>query len=128
MGLAGRLRLTASSFEMRPDELQGSATLRWEGAASRLLPITQTGDYQLLVTGNGKRARLQLSTAQGVLQVDGEGEWRALEDGALRVQGTIAPSTPQPALDPILGALGAPRPDGRRNFNYQTRLPLPLRE
>jgi general secretion pathway protein N len=122
MGLSGRLRVTAATLEISKEALQGSAELLWEGAASRLLPIAPIGDYKLQVSSQGKRADLRLSTVQGVLQIAGQGEWRLFEDGTLRVQGTIAPSAPQPALEPFLNTFGPPQADGRRSFTFETRL------
>lgn len=126
MGLSGRIRITAATLEISKEALQGSAELLWESAASRLLPLPQAGDYVVQVTGQGKRAGLQIKTLQGVLQVAAQGEWRVLEDGALRLQGTIAASPPQPALEPILNSIGPPQADGRRSFTYETQM-TPLR-
>lgn len=126
MGLSGRIRITAASLEISKEALQGSVELLWENAASRLLQIAPLGNYKLQVSGQGKRADLRLNTVQGVLQIAGQGEWRWFEDGTLRLQGTIAPSAPQPALDPFLTTFGPPQADGRRSFTFETQL-MPLR-
>ncbi len=121
-GPTGRVRLNISTLELRKNELRGSADLIWEGAASQLLPVTQTSDYKLHMNGQGKHAIFRIETLQGILQVTADGEWRIFGDGMLRVQGTVAPTTPQPALDPILNNLGPPQLDGRRAFSFETRL------
>lgn len=125
MGLSGRLRFTSAALEITKDAWQGSGELLWDGAASRLLPITQTGHYKMQLDAAGKRANIRLSTLQGVLQVEAQGEWRALEDGVLRLQGTVAAAPLQPALEPVLNSIGSPQADGRRSFTYETQL-IPL--
>ena len=122
LGLSGQLRLTASTLELDKHALRGNAEIIWSNATSRLLPLTQTGEYRLQIAAQGKHATLSLSTVKGPLQVIGQGEWRALEDGAFRLQGTVTPSTPQPALDPFLNAIGPAQANGARAFDIVTRL------
>ena len=122
IGLGGRIRVTTTTFEIRKESVHGTVELLWENAASRLLPITPVGDYKLQLVGQEKRISLRLGTVQGLLQIAADGEWRLLEDGTLRFQGTLASATPQPALEPLLNAIGPLQSDGRRSFSYDTRL------
>lgn len=122
MGFSGRVRLTAPSIALSKEELQGSGELLWEDAATRMFPLNPAGSYNVQFTGQGKRATLSIGTVQGALRITGQGEWRPFEDGILKLQGNIALSSPQPALEPMLSALGPAQADGSRAFNYEMPL------
>lgn len=122
LGLSGQFRLSATTLELDRQSLVGDAEIIWSNAASRLLPLNETGEYRLRVSAKGKRATLTLSTVRGPLQIVGQGEWRLLEDGVFNLQGSITPSPPQPALDPLLNAIGPAQANGARAFNIETRM------
>jgi general secretion pathway protein N len=124
MGLNGRLRLNAASIEIGKDALAGSAELLWENAASQLLPANPAGSYRFLFSGEAKRLDLTVTTTEGALEIAAQGHWNALDDGVLKLQGTLAARAPQ--LEPFLAAIGTPQADGRRAFTYDLKLP-PLR-
>jgi hypothetical protein len=126
LGLAGQLRLSTDSVEFSADEIRGTALVRWEAAASNLLSVKPAGNYRLQLDGRDKAVQLKLSTEQGTLLVSANGAWQMFGDGGLQVQGTVTTATPQPALEPMLNALGPPQADGQRSFNYTTRLTNPL--
>jgi general secretion pathway protein N len=124
LGLTGRLRASAASFALSTDEIRGAAELRWDAAASQLLPVSPAGDYRAQIDADGKFARVRITTEQGSINVQGDGEWRPFEDGSLRLQGTVASATAHPLLETMLNTVGPMQPDGRRPFNYQIRVPL----
>ncbi len=121
MGLGGHLRVNAPMIELRKDALQGSAELLWENAASQLLPVNPAGSYKLQANGEGKRLALIITTVQGTLQVAAQGSWNLLDDGALKLQGSLAAAGSQPALEPLLNSIGPAQADGRHTFNYETQ-------
>jgi hypothetical protein len=121
-GLSGRLQLSAETLEIEQNEIHGDAELVWSDAASRLLPVEKIGTYRLQLTGEGKRIALAVSTVQGVLQIAGKGEWRLFDDGMMRLNGSVSPNSPLPALEPMLSAIGPAQMGGARAFNFETRL------
>jgi hypothetical protein len=122
VGLSGRLELTADTLEIQQNDVRGSAELIWSDAASRLVPVEKIGTYRLQMTGQGKQVALVISTIRGVLRINGNGEWRLFDDGLLRVNGDISPTSPQPSLEPMLNSIGPLRSDGARVFKFETRL------
>jgi hypothetical protein len=122
LGLSGTMRLTAPTFELTPDGIEGKADILWQGASSRLLQLPSTGDYNVQLTGREKRIEFQVNTVKGDLQISAQGDWRAMDDGVLRVQGTIWTATPQPQLEPMLNAIGPAQADGRRHITQELRL------
>lgn len=78
--------------------------------ASRLSPLPTMGSYRVTIQG-GETVKLQLSTLQGALQLNGQGEWIA---NRLRFQGeaTAAPEGVD-SLSNLLNILG--RRDGARS-------------
>ena len=122
MELSGQFRLAIPAVEISKTGVSGSAELLWNNAASRLLPLQPAGDYKLQINAQETRADLRLSTLQGMLQVNGQGEWRFIGDGALRVQGNIATTSPQPTLDPLLNTIAPVQPDGKHAFTSEVRL------
>jgi hypothetical protein len=69
-------------------QCQGSADLRWFGAASDLLEGRVLGDYQALLLGNGEHIDFQWDTLQGNVRTKGDGRWQG--QGTPRLSGTIS--------------------------------------
>jgi hypothetical protein len=120
----GRLRLTTPALDIGADGVHGTATLAWDEAGTGLPNLSQLGDYQVQANAQGERAELRVSTSKGMILANGEGDWRLLGDGLLRVQGTLRLSAPLPQVEAMLQALYPKQPDGSHAFNFETRLPL----
>lgn len=69
-------------------QCQGSADLRWFGAASDLLEGRVLGDYQVLLLGNGEHIDFQWDTLQGSVRTKGDGRWQG--EGTPKLSGTIS--------------------------------------
>lgn len=83
--------------------VEGNATLALDGVSSRLSTLDVLGSYRLALTG-GDVARIVMSTANGPLQLSGNGEWAA---GGLRFRGEAraAPGS-ETALNNLLNLIG----------------------
>ena len=73
------------SWQRRCD---GSADLRWFGAASDLLEGRVFGDYQVLLLGNGDDIEFHWDTLQGSIRTKGDGRWNVR--GTPSFAGTIS--------------------------------------
>ena len=84
---------------------QGQAELRLQQLATRLATLRPLGNYRVQLQGTGGDAlAIQLSTPEGALQLQGQGE---LKNGHVRFEGeaSAAPDT-QDALSNLLNVLG----------------------
>lgn len=103
----GQLMLSSQALrlDLRAGQVQveGSAQLDVLDLSSRLSTLQPLGSYRLRVEG-GTETRLSLTTLDGKLQLQGEGQWIG---GRLRFQGQ-AQATPQdePALSNLLNIIG----------------------
>ncbi len=88
-GWRGEVDLQATSFGCTwVGHCAGRASLLWNGASTDLLPGWRLGDYRLTTEGvPGKSLRFRIRTVEGLLRIEGEGDWGA--DGALSFQGTV---------------------------------------
>ena len=93
--------VSSQSFNMT-----GDATIDLQSLGSRLTTINPLGSYQLQVHG-GHTPTVQLSTLEGVLQLEGQGEWLGQR---LRFNGEAKASAGnEDALFNLLGVLGQRR-------------------
>lgn len=76
--------------------LQGSATLELQNLGSALSTIRPMGHYRLNLQA-AQQPQVTLSTIEGALQIQGQGQWRA---GRWYFQGQ---ANTEPALEPALG-------------------------
>jgi general secretion pathway protein N len=94
-------------FSTRSVRSTGSATLQVRDAASRLSTVRPMGSYQLtwMSAGDGGRdATLSLTTREGALLLQGQGQWVA---GRLRFEGDAQASPGrEEALANLLNILG----------------------
>jgi hypothetical protein len=121
-GVSGDVHVSASSLDITRDGIAGNATVNATNAASRMLPVAPLGDYRLVLTGRGKRVLLELATERGAVQLAGNGEWRALDDGMLHMEGTILNATAQGQLENMLNLMGPAQTDGKHHFRFDQRL------
>lgn len=108
--LSGSMVLSAQglSFESVQGRMvvRGQADLALRQVASRMSTLPVLGDYHLRVQGDprGQTATLQLRTAQGALQLSGEGQWVA---SRLRFNGQAAAAPgSEAALNNLLNIIG----------------------
>ncbi|MSQ56667.1 MAG: type II secretion system protein N [Limnohabitans sp.] len=96
-----QLSMSAQSFNMT-----GDATIDLQSLGSRLTTTNPLGSYQLQVHG-GQTPTVQLSTLEGVLQLQGQGQWLGQR---LRFNGEAkAAEGNEDALFNLLGVLGQRR-------------------
>ena len=76
--------------------VQGAATLELQNLGSALSTVRPMGHYRLNLQA-AQQAQVTLSTVEGALQMQGQGQWRA---GRWRFQGQ---ASTEPALEPALG-------------------------
>lgn len=104
----GELRLTPQAlvWHGRPGQWQmsGQVELDWYRFSSRLATIQPLGNYRVLIQGDGPSTKVQLRTLQGVLQLQGEGDW---QNGHLQFSGEAqAEKDAETALSNLLNVLG----------------------
>ena len=109
--LGGQLQLASSGLRLQSVagqlRLAGDLQLQIRGASSRLSALPTLGSYQLLLQGSGQggdATRLQLSSLEGPLQLNGEGQWTGAR---LRFRGTAQAADGQDsALANLLNIIG----------------------
>ena len=109
--LGGQLQLASSGLRLQSVagqlRLAGDLQLQIRGASSRLSALPTLGSYQLLLQGNGQggeATRLQLSSLEGPLQLNGDGQWTGAR---LRFRGTAQAADGQDsALANLLNIIG----------------------
>ena len=102
-----QLRTQQLGLSQQADQLawQGQAELQLQQLATRLATLRPLGNYRVQLSGTGGDAlAIQLSTPEGALQLQGQGE---LKNGHVRFQGeaSAAPDA-QDALSNLLNVLG----------------------
>jgi hypothetical protein len=120
IGPQGQVRLHTSGLIFNQQNLEGSATLEWQGAGSSLSSVQPLGDYRLEITGAGKTANLKLSTVRGALELTGQGQWQ-IQTGQLQFNGFALPHERASELDPLLKLLGNNQGDGKWALTISSR-------
>ncbi len=122
IGPQGRVRLRTSDLVFGQQNLEGSATLEWQGAGSSLSNVRPLGDYRLDITGAGKTSNLKLTTLRGDLELTGQGQWQ-LTSSQLQLTGSAFPRERAVELKPLLELLGTDQGAGRRALVLNTTFP-----
>lgn len=100
LGLSGQMAWFAHEGRWRTE---GQARIDWHDAASALSTLRPLGSYRLQVHG-GLQTELRLSTLNGPLELNGQGQWVG---DKLRFSGTAQTSPElQGALGSLLGLIG----------------------
>ncbi|MEI7782989.1 MAG: type II secretion system protein N [Betaproteobacteria bacterium] len=96
----GKLQLQTQglSWDLATARLQGGATVDLQDLGSALSTIRPIGHYRLSLQG-ADTSQLTLSTVEGALQLQGQGQWL---NGRWRFKGH---ASTEPALEPALGNL-----------------------
>ncbi len=114
--LNGEIKLTTDSLSFSPGGTQGKATVDWTQAGSGLTDIYPLGDYRILLTGEGQKLTVELSTLAGKLRLAGHGQ---MEPGkALSFNGTAqaAPGEKLDVLSELLHHVGPETTPGVHSF------------
>jgi general secretion pathway protein N len=121
----GQVRLRTSDLVFGQQNLEGSATLEWQGAGSSLSNVQPLGDYRLDITGAGKAANLKLTTLRGALELTGQGGWQ-VANGQVQFSGSANPRDRSEDLAALLKLLGDDQGGGRRLLMLNSQVPLPV--
>ena len=122
IGPQGQVRLRTSDLVFGQQNLEGSATLEWQGAGSSLSNVQPLGDYRLEIVGAGKTANLKLTTLRGVLDLSGQGQWQ-LASGQLQLTGSATPRERVGELEPLLKLIGEDMGNSKRQLMLNSYLP-----
>jgi general secretion pathway protein N len=125
IGPQGQVRLRTSGLVFGQQNLEGNATLEWQGAGSSLSNVQPLGDYHLDITGAGKAANFKLTTLRGALELTGQGSWQ-VANGQIQFSGSANPRERSEDLAPLLKLLGDDQGGGRRLLTLNGQLPLPV--
>ncbi len=123
IGPQGQVRLHTSSLVFGQQNLEGGATLEWQGAGSHLSNVQPLGDYRLDITGVGKTANLKLTTLRGALEFAGQGQWQ-VATGQIQFNGHAKPLERATELDPLLKLLGDDQGGGKRSIKADGYFPI----
>lgn len=122
IGPQGQVRLRTSELIFGQQNLEGSATIEWQGAGSSLSNVRPLGDYRLEIVGAGKTANLKLSTARGALELTGQGQWQT-RTGQVQLTGSALPRERAAELESLLKLLGENQGNGKRQLMLNSYLP-----
>ena len=122
IGPQGQVRLRTSGLVFSQQNLEGNATLEWQGAGSSLSNVQPLGDYRLEIVGAGKMANLKLSTVRGALELSGQGQWQ-LASGQLHLTGSATPRERAGELEPLLKLIGEDMGNSKRQLMLNSYLP-----
>ncbi|WP_372521436.1 type II secretion system protein N [Sulfuricaulis sp.] len=122
IGPQGQIRLRTSDLVFGQKNLEGNATLEWQGAGSSLSNVKPLGDYRLEIIGAGKTANLKLSTARGALELTGQGQWQT-QTGQVQLTGSALPRERAAELESLLKLLGEDQGNGKRQLMLNSYLP-----
>lgn len=120
----GNIRISTAKLMLAPEMMEGAALLEWQNAGSSLSPVQPLGAYRLDINGAGETATLRLGTAQGALELAGQGEWQA-RTGRIRLNGSAVPRERAAELEPLLTLMGNDQGGGRRALVLDVPLTAP---
>ncbi|MEW6330095.1 MAG: type II secretion system protein N [Pseudomonadota bacterium] len=120
----GKVRVSTETLTLSPDRVEGAAALEWQNAGSSLSPVQPLGAYRLEINGAGATASLLLRTTQGILALDGRGEWQA-RTGRVLLNGSAVARERVTELEPLLRLMGHDQGGGRRELRVDIPLSRP---
>lgn len=109
----GLVSLRSESLIIGGSGIEGNAEILWRNAGSTLSAVQPLGDYRLEVSGVGETAALRLTTAQGALELSGQGQWQA-KTGQIQFTGSATPRARAAELESLLKMLGEDHGNGKR--------------
>lgn len=115
-GITGQLQMRSERLVLSNRGMEGVAIVDWQQAGSALSNITPLGDYRLTLNGNGENIGIALATISGVLQLQGEGNWRATRGLSFHGRARASGKNPE-SLAELLHHLGPEESPGVHGFN-----------
>ena len=107
----GVVRVTTAGLEANDDgALRGALKVDWQGAAVAFSDVKPLGRYVVEAKGDGGPVAVKVTSPDGPLRITGQGslaQGRFAFSGEARGEGDQARN-----LEPLLGLMGARRPDG----------------
>lgn len=120
----GQININAKEVSINDKGMQGQIEIKWSDAGSALSAVKPLGSYSLIVTGNGKNAKISLSSSSNSsLNLAGNGNW-ALVNGTVNFNGTATPTKNKSELESLLSLMGRDLGGGKRTLRFNTRIPL----
>jgi general secretion pathway protein N len=109
---SGALSVRWEQFQVDQGKFIGKAAVTVAQAASALSNVRPLGSYRIDIDSNGQKAQISISTLNGPLQLDGQGDW-TLRSG-LKFLAYAQATAEQLKLQPLLSLLG--KRDGDRTI------------
>ncbi len=120
----GQINISAEEVSINDEGMQGLVQVKWKDAGSALSAVKPLGSYNLTATGNGKNAKITLSSSNdSSLKLAGNGNW-ALVNGLVNFNGTATPAKNKSELEPLLSLIGRDLGGGKRALRFNTRIPF----
>lgn len=111
----GQLQIQSEHLAISKRGMEGTAAVDWQQAGSALSSVAPLGNYHLTLNGAGERVDIALTTASGVLLLEGNGNWQAAR--GLEFQGKAqASSSNNENLAELLHHLGPEISPGVHSF------------
>jgi hypothetical protein len=117
----GSLVLDIADLFVSAKRLHGAAQIDWNDARSSMVAAPM-GNYRASLRSDpdGRRARIEVTTLQGPLALNGQAEYLPGKNA----QGSLRLTPPQgeagAVFKPLLGLLGRPNPEGSWLLNFNT--------
>jgi general secretion pathway protein N len=109
---SGALSVRWESFQVEQGKFVGKAAVTVAQAASALSNVRPLGSYRIDIDSNGQKAQIGITTLNGPLQLDGQGDWTLR--GGLKFLAYAQATAEQLKLQPLLSLLG--KRDGDRTI------------
>lgn len=113
---SGNLTIDSPQLIYTGRQLTGNATARWNQAGSAISAVHPLGDYQIDIVAAQNSLRAVLTTRNGALLLNGQGNWSPAQ--GFHFNGTAqATATAQTTLDELLHHLGPEASPGVFNIS-----------
>lgn len=118
----GRLALDIADLHLSATRIHGEGRIDWQAARSALI-AAPLGDYRAVLRAapDGRQARVSVSTPQGALAINGEGDYFPGKGLAGRLQLHPPRDESRQHYTPILSLLGQPDATGTWLLNLDSR-------
>jgi general secretion pathway protein N len=107
----GIARINASKVALEPLKVVEPATVQWIGASVGISKLAPLGDYVLAVSPDGDNLKLNLTTTNGPLLINGSGQYNLKSGGEFRGKAQAAPGFNN-QLAPLMQLMGRVSKDG----------------
>lgn len=103
--LGGSLLIESPQLSYSDDHLQGNARTRWSNASSAMSAVHPLGDYQIDIVAKQDSLNAVLTTLNGALLLEGQGNWSPAQQFHFNGTAHAAPES-QAMLGELLNNLG----------------------